>query len=88
MNFRTAKCRRCERKRVIVGRTTARVLRGEEKAYTCFQCDNDLFGRRLRNACRKVQNICGAILTLLFCLVVVVLLLTNIGNQMVEKKFM
>merc|ERR1719219_1478031 len=86
MNFRTAKCRSCERKRVIVGRTTARVLRGEEKAYTCSQCDNDLFGGKIRNGCRKVQNICGAILTLLFCLLVVVLLLTNIGNQMVEKK--
>ena len=90
MSFRTAKCRKCERKRVIVGKTTLNVLRGEEKEYTCFQCANDknVFGKGLRKACGTVQNICGAILTLFICLIVVVLLLANIGNKMVEKKFM
>ena len=90
MSFRRAKCRKCERSRVIVGRTTLSVLRGEEKAYTCFQCANNknVFGVRLRKACRTVQNTCGVIITLLICLLVVVLLLANIGNKMVEKEFM
>ena len=90
MSFRTAKCRKCERKRVIVGKTTLNVLRGEEKEYTCFQCANDknVFAKGLRKACGTVQNLCGAILTLFICLIVVVLLLANIGNKMVEKEFM